>query len=468
MQTQQQTTRRRGRGPAPRARARRVPRTPGFGDAGAKARRRAGHHLAEDPAAAPTAASRSRASPASRRPTRCSRSPRTRRPRATWNAAQARAAVNATTKRRQLARCTRSTTSPTRASTPARPRRSSMLVARPLGLSPTRFNPDGDAPGRTCGRSIDAGHQAERLVRRVQRDAVRGDRQARARRRPGRHARVHPQPRRRPSGGWNFAGDPTGAAAAGGHRHDGAGDPGARRGTVCAGRTPTCARASRSWRTRTRPNGAWQSFGSDDPNSTALAIDRDHRRRLRPDRGRAGGTSARPGAAGTRRTRRRSPGCGPTSWRTGGSRARTTRFGVNTFATIAVDPGAAARLAPGRRPRRAAVHLAASSACDGGGSGLPVAPRRRQATSAAIPATSMTKPRIAKATDRPTGAWTSSPSRVRPVAWTRELPFALTLRAPDRAPAHVARPVRAGRARSGSRRGARAPIAAISSRITSS
>ena len=48
-----------------------------------------------------------------------------------------------------------------------------------------------------------------------------------------------------------------------------------------------------------------------------------------------------------------------------------------------------------------------------------------------MPATIITKPRIAKATDRATGAWTSSPSRVRPVAWTRELPFTLTLRAPS-------------------------------------
>ncbi len=55
-----------------------------------------------------------------------------------------------------------------------------------------------------------------------------------------------------------------------------------------------------------------------------------------------------------------------------------------------------------------------------------------------MPATIITKPSAANVTERATGACTISPSRVRPVAWIRELPFALALRTPAWAPRTLA------------------------------
>ena len=76
--------------------------------------------------------------------------------------------------------------------------------------------------------------------------------------------------------------------------------------------TPRCMPRSRSSPPTTRPSGAWQSFGTDDPNSTSLAILAHHRRRLR----RGIVVLARHGRPRVRRaprTRARPRGCVPSS-----------------------------------------------------------------------------------------------------------------------------------------------------------
>jgi hypothetical protein len=84
-----------------------------------------------------------------------------------------------------------------------------------------------------------------------------------------------------------------------------------------------------------------------------------------------------------------------------------------------------------------------------------------------MPAIIITKPRAANTTERATGACTSSPSRVRPVACTRELPFTFALRAPARAPRIWASRRRRNSARTLATNNA-PPSATTSSRITSS
>ena len=82
-------------------------------------------------------------------------------------------------------------------------------------LNPKKFDPDGD--GATNLRAIiDAGLPAERLVRRVQRHALRGDRQADPRQGAA-DTLAYIRSTQEASGGWNFAGDRTGQLRR--HRH---------------------------------------------------------------------------------------------------------------------------------------------------------------------------------------------------------------------------------------------------------
>ena len=144
-----------------------------------------------------------------------------------------------------------------------------ILVARPLGSSTTSFDPDGDG-AVNLQAIVDAGHQPDgsygafnaTLYAAIAKRAFGGV--------PAEHARVHPggaggrrrlELRRRPDGG----------AGAGGHRHHRAGDPGPRLrpGRRDRRRSPRGCGVPRASQ---QANGAWQSFGADDPNSTAVAM----------------------------------------------------------------------------------------------------------------------------------------------------------------------------------------------------
>ena len=143
------------------------------------------------------------------------------------------------------------------------------LVARPLGLSVTRFNPDHDR-AVDLRALIDAGHKsngsygafnatlyaaiAKRKLGGVPADTL-------AYIRAAQDAERWLELRRRPDGRGGRRG----------HRHDRAGGPGTRRRT-CREGDGTLRRALTFLANNYQTDGAWQSFGSDDPNSTALAV----------------------------------------------------------------------------------------------------------------------------------------------------------------------------------------------------
>jgi hypothetical protein len=184
---------------------------------------------------------------------------------AKWSRAQARAAVEATR---------RNGTSPLHAiddladagPNAGQAAKLVILVTRPLGLNPKKFDPDGD--GRTNLRAVvDAGLQADgsygafnatlyaaiakRFLGGVPASTIANIRNA-----------------QEPNGGWNFTGDRTcncadadttalaiEALVSARVRKD---DVDLRQGLAFLARSH-------------RPTGAWQSFGADDPNSTAVA-----------------------------------------------------------------------------------------------------------------------------------------------------------------------------------------------------
>ena len=375
----------------------------GFADADAKAS--AGNAaLPEVPAARPTVASRSRASRASRPRTRCSRSPRPRRqPGGTSPRPRPRSTPATKVRNSALHALDDFADSGINAGQAAK---LIILVARPLGLSTTAFNPDGDAPVNLQA-IVDAGHQADgsygafnaTLYAAIAKRASAASR---------RHGRVHPRRagsrrrlelRRRPDRG----------RGAGRHRHHRARDPGAG---ACrfAGTDPDLRQGFAFLASQQQANGSWQSFGADDPNSTAVAMFAITAAGFDPTR-RAGATWPAPTLSGP-------PYTSPVTWLradqlpSGRFKSPNDEFGINTFAHVAVDPGAAARLAAGRT-LTAADARSERSARSSTSSTVPA--RRRRAGSAvrppraAMPATSITNPRIAKATDRTTGACTSSP-----------------------------------------------------------
>jgi hypothetical protein len=144
-----------------------------------------------------------------------------------------------------------------------------VLVTRPLGLSATTFHPDKDTPVDLAA-IIDAGHQpngsygafnatlyaaiAKRALGGVPADTL-----------------AYIKDAQQANGGWDYAGDPTGQTAAADvdttalaiqalvSARVGRGDPVLRAGLAFLAR-------------RQRAVGAWQSFGANDPNSTALAM----------------------------------------------------------------------------------------------------------------------------------------------------------------------------------------------------
>lgn len=144
-----------------------------------------------------------------------------------------------------------------------------ILVARPLGLSSTAFDPNGDGAVNLAA-IIDAAHQpdgsygafnatlyaaiAKRGLGGVPANTVANIRAA-----------------QEAGGGWNFAGDPTGAAAAA--DIDTTSLAIQALAAVPVADDDADLRQGLAFLANThRANGAWQSFGADDPNSTAVAM----------------------------------------------------------------------------------------------------------------------------------------------------------------------------------------------------
>jgi hypothetical protein len=143
-----------------------------------------------------------------------------------------------------------------------------ILVARPLNLSVTAFDPDGD--GAVNLRAlIDSGHQSggsygafnATLYAAIAKNALGGvpaDTTALVR------------AAQRSDGGWNFTGNPNDANAS-----DIDTTALAIQALAAAGVAPTDTDLRQGLgflAAQQRANGAWQSFGADDPNSTAVAM----------------------------------------------------------------------------------------------------------------------------------------------------------------------------------------------------
>ncbi len=144
-----------------------------------------------------------------------------------------------------------------------------LLVAEPLGYSPTAFNPQNDATSRNLVQVMDAGAAPDgsygafnaTLYAAIAKRMVSGSVPA--------ATVAYVRAAQTASGGWDFAGDPTGtdadvdttslaiqALVAGGvGRNDG-----------------TLVQALRYLAVIHQASGAWSSFGADDPNSTATAV----------------------------------------------------------------------------------------------------------------------------------------------------------------------------------------------------
>ena len=143
------------------------------------------------------------------------------------------------------------------------------LVAKPLGYSVTSFNPDGDAGVRDLLATIDAAAQPDgsygafnaTLYAALAKRLVNGSVPA--------STLAYIRAAQEASGGWNYAADSSGAFA------DVDTTSLAIQALVAAkvARTDTdLVEGVQYLADQHRASGAWQSFGSDDPNSTSTAI----------------------------------------------------------------------------------------------------------------------------------------------------------------------------------------------------
>jgi hypothetical protein len=144
-----------------------------------------------------------------------------------------------------------------------------VLVTRPLGLSAARFNPDKDTPANLPA-IIDAGHQSNgsygafnaTLYAAIAKRTLGGV--------PA-DTRAYIKAAQQANGGWDFGGDATGKTAAA----DVDTTALAIQALVSSGvgRSDHRLRAGLAFLARRqRAVGAWQSFGANDPNSTAVAM----------------------------------------------------------------------------------------------------------------------------------------------------------------------------------------------------
>ena len=144
-----------------------------------------------------------------------------------------------------------------------------VLVAKPLALGVTNFNPDGDT-AKNLVAVLNGGAQPNGSYGTFNATAY-----AALAKKSGQRRVCRPTPSRssapvrKPSGGWDFNGEPTGNEA------DVDSTSIAIQALAAAGVAPTDAdlRAGLAYLAdHQRADGAWESFGSPDPNSTSTAI----------------------------------------------------------------------------------------------------------------------------------------------------------------------------------------------------
>jgi len=144
-----------------------------------------------------------------------------------------------------------------------------VLVARPLGFSATAFDPDGD--GAVNLRAIiDAAHQPTGSYGALNATLYAAIAKATLGGVPA-DTLAHIRAAQEAGGGWNFAGDPTGAAAAADVDTTALAIQ-ALASAAVAGNDADLRQGLTYLANQHRPTGAWQSFGTDDPNSTAVAM----------------------------------------------------------------------------------------------------------------------------------------------------------------------------------------------------
>jgi hypothetical protein len=202
------------------------------------------------------------------------------------------------------------------------------LVARPLGLSITKFNPDKDH-SVNLEAIIDAGHKPDGSYGALDATLY----AAMAKRKLGgvpADTLAFIRAAQEAGGGWNFAGDPTGQAAPADIDTTAL----AIQALVSAGvrrTSPDLQKAITFLANDLGSDGAWQSFGADDPNSTAFAIIAISSAGFDPAASCWRDTAA-PALHGT-------PYTSPVKWlksdesSSGRFKSPNDQFGVNTFAT---------------------------------------------------------------------------------------------------------------------------------------
>jgi hypothetical protein len=183
-----------------------------------------------------------------------------------WSGAQARAAVTAT-KRNGISPLHTIDDFAAGAINPGQAAKLITLVARPLGYNAKKFDPDGDGATNLVAK-VDAGLQANGSYGAFNATLY----AAIAKRLTGKvpaATLAHIRAAQEPNGGWNFTGDRTCNCA------DIDTTALAIEALVSARvkKTDVDLRQGLAYLARAhRPTGAWEAFGSDDPNSTAVAV----------------------------------------------------------------------------------------------------------------------------------------------------------------------------------------------------
>ncbi len=143
-----------------------------------------------------------------------------------------------------------------------------VLDAKPLGLSVTDFNPDGDAKSANLKALINAGAQPDGsygafnapLFAAIALRLISGSVPA--------NTVAYIRAAQQTNGGWNFAGDPTGTDL----DIDTTGLAIQALAAANVAPTDTDLRAALAFlAAQQQANGSWQAFGADDPNSTSVA-----------------------------------------------------------------------------------------------------------------------------------------------------------------------------------------------------
>lgn len=144
-----------------------------------------------------------------------------------------------------------------------------VLVAKPMGYNPTAFNPQNDATSRNLVQSLQAGAQPDGSYGAFNATLYAAIAQRLTTGQVAANTLAYIRGAQEGSGGWDFAGDPTGADA----DVDTTGL--ALQALVAANVAPIdldLVQGLQYLVATQGANGAWQSFGTADPNSTSAAV----------------------------------------------------------------------------------------------------------------------------------------------------------------------------------------------------